>query len=262
MNYGYNIGAAGVLAAMHRQDVAANNLANIQTTGFKPDASFTIPRAAAREEDGLYNLPSNALLERLGAGVLLAPNQISFKQGSLNRTRNPLDIAVQGGGFLTVAANGPNGAQETHLTRDGRLMLEPNGRLVTIANQQPLLDGQGNEITLSKGLEVQIEADGTIMQGGQAVAKLGLVDTPNKTTLQKVGEGQYIPPGGGNSRAGLVPATGEVVQYATEDSGAEPIQAMMAVQSAADLVGVTAKVMQIQDDLMNRAINTLGHVTA
>jgi flagellar basal body rod protein FlgG len=255
------IGASGIIAAMHRQDVAANNLANIQTVGFKPDSSFTIPREAARQEDGLLNLPSNALLERLGSGVLLAPNRINFAQGTLVRSRNPFDVAIEGSGFLTVAGAGSKpGTTETRLTRDGRLTLDANGKLVTVTQGQPVLDEAGQPITLNPGHEFTIESDGTISQGGAAVAKLGFVDVPSRGALKKVGDGQYALPG--SSAAVKTSATGRIVQYATEESGADPIRAMMDVQEASDLVGTTAKIMQLHDDLMNKAVNTLGRVTA
>ncbi len=263
MNYGYSIGASGIVAAMYRQDVAANNLANIQTPGFKPDTAFTIPRAAAREEDGLMNLPSNSLLERLGAGVLLAPNRTDFSQGTLTRTKNPFDLAIDGKGFLTVAGgSGPNGqGNETRLTRDGRLTLDSTGKLVTVADGHAVLDSAGKTITLNPGRDFAVDTDGTISQGGAAVATLGFVDVTNKLALKKVGDNQFSMIGG-FAGAGKTNPTGRVLQYATEDSGSDAIRAMMAVQSAADLVGTTAKVMQIHDDLMNRAINTLGRVTA
>lgn len=262
MNYGFNIGAAGVIAAMHRQDVAANNLANIQTVGYKPDASFTIPRQAARQEDGLMNLPSNALLERLGAGVLLAPNRTSFTQGSITQTRNPFDLAIQGDGFLTVSGGGDSasGGDALRLTRDGRLTLDTRGRLVTVTDGHEVLDDAGRPITLSPGADFTVQTDGSVTQDGQEVAKLGFMDVPNRDVLKKLGNNLFSLSGA--AAASRVPATGKVLQYAVEESGVDPIKAMMAVQSAANDVGTTAKIMQIHDDLMSRAINTLGRVTA
>jgi flagellar basal body rod protein FlgG len=263
MNYGYVMGAAGIIAAMHRQDVAANNLANIQTVGFKPDSSFTIPRQAAREEDGLYTLPSNVLLERLGAGVLLGPSRTSFDQGSITRTRNPFDLAIEGDGFLMVSPSGTTGASSgdnLRLTRDGRLALDTHGKLVTAAEGHQVLDSFGRPITLNPKLDFNVGIEGTITQGGSVVANLGFVDVPNREVLKKVGGNMFkLSSAAASSR---VEATGRVLQYATEESAADPIRAMMAVQAAADAVGTTAKIMQIHDDLMNRAINTLGRVTA
>ena len=262
MNYGFNMGAAGVIAAMHRQDVAANNLANIQTIGFKPDSSFTIPRQAARQEDGLMNMPSNALLERLGAGVLLAPNRTSFTQGSITQTRNPFDLAIQGDGFLTVSAGGDTaaGGDSLRLTRDGRLTLDTRGHLVTVNDGRDVLDNAGRPITLSPAADFNVQTDGTITQGGSEVAKLGFIDVPNRDSLKKVGNNMFsLSAAAATSKT---PATGNVLQYAIEESGSDPIRAMMAVQSAADAVTTTTKIMQIQDDMMSRAINTLGRVTA
>ncbi len=262
MNYGYNIGASGMLTALHRQDVATNNLANLQTVGFKPDVAFTIPREAVRQEDGVYNLPSNKLLERLGGGVLLAPSRTSFKQGSITQSRNPFDLAIEGDGFLTVAAGGAGGAQgdQTRLTRDGRLTMNTRGKLVTIAEGHEVLDSAGRPITLNPSQDFVVYGDGKILQGGQEVATIGFVDVANKQSLRKVGDNLFAMSSSG--AASMKPAMGTIRQNAIEESGSDPIRAMMAVQSAADAVGTNAKIMQIHDDLMNRAINTLGRVSA
>ncbi len=264
MNYGYNIGAAGVLTAMHRQDVASNNLANMQTVGFKPDIAFTIPREAARKEDGLFNLPSNVLLERLGGGVLLAPSRTSFKQGTITPSANPYDLAIEGDGFLTVSGGGTGGAagDQLRLTRDGRMTLSTRGELVTVADGHRVLDTTGRPITLNPGMDMVIDSDGAVRQGGQQVAALGFVDVPKhlRGMMHKVGDNLFALK---SAAAGsTIPATGSIRQRAIEESGSDPIKAMMAVQSAANDVGTTAKIMQIHDDLMNRAINTLGRVSA
>ncbi|MBY0261522.1 MAG: flagellar hook-basal body protein [Phycisphaerales bacterium] len=255
MNYGFNVGASGVLATMFRQDVAANNLANIQTVGFKPDVATTLPRSAAREEDGLFHLPSNTLLERLGAGVLLAPTRTSFSQGAVTRSGNPLDVAIEGDGFLAVSAEDGS----TRLTRDGRLTLDKGGRLVTVTDGQPVLDSSGRPITLDPRRSLDIDERGNVSQSGAVVATLQFVDVPNRAALKKVGGNQY------QADAATVstfrPAGGRVLQGNVEQSAADPIRAVMDVQNAASAVGSTVRIMQIHDELMNRAINTLGRVT-
>jgi flagellar basal body rod protein FlgG len=255
VNYGFTVGAAGILANMFRQDVASNNLANIQTIGFKADMATTIPRRAAREEDGLGQIPSNALLERLGAGVLLAPTRTSFSQGAVTRTGNPLDLAVDGPGFLAIA--GSDGS--TRLTRDGRLTLDRSGRLVTVTDGQSVLDASGRPINLDPRRGVQIDEAGTVYQGGAAVARLQFVDVADRTRLRKLGDNQFGVDAGALATAR--PATGRVLQFSVEQSSADPIQSVMAVQSAANAVGTNVRVMQIHDELMNRAINTFGRVS-
>src|SRR4051812_42884899 len=75
MSYGLQISASGVMTSLYAQDVYANNLANMDTPGFKPEIPSIMPRLAVRQEDHLPFMPSNALLERLGGGALLEPHQ-------------------------------------------------------------------------------------------------------------------------------------------------------------------------------------------
>ncbi|MCC6322807.1 MAG: flagellar hook basal-body protein [Phycisphaerales bacterium] len=262
VEYGYNLAAAGMLTAMFRQEVASNNLANIETVGFKADMAFTVPRQAARVEDRLFNLPANKLLERLGAGVLLGPTRTSFTQGALERTGNPLDIAIRGDGFLTVSSGGGRSASgdQIRLTRDGRLTLDSQGTLVTVAGGKPVLDDSGRHIGLDRSIPIEIDSDGTIYQGDTAVARLRLVDVPNRQLLRKEGEGMYALP---NSAAeNLRDATGDVVQGSVEKSAVDAIDAMMRVQSATGAVTATGRMLSIHDELTGRMINGLGRATA
>lgn len=259
MNYGFHTSASGVLAAMHRQDVAANNLANLETTAYKPDTSATIARRSAREEDGLYNLPSNRLLEQLGAGVLLAPNRVSFRQGPLRQTGNPLDLAVQGNGFLSVSVNGGSSNQDSiRLTRDGRLTLNDKGQLVTASEGHLVLDSGDRPISLDPRLPTTFDLNGTIRQGGQAVGTLRFTDVPDRTQLRKVGENLFAP--SATAFSSRRQADGQIIQGSLEGSGVDPIRAMMAVQNAASAIGSATRLMSIHDDLMGRVINSLGRV--
>lgn len=262
MNYGYNLAASGVITAMFRQDVAANNLANTETVGFKPDMAFTIPREAARREDGLFNLPSNALLERLGAGVLLAPTRTSHRQGALTRTGNPLDLGIEGEGFLTVAAGASGNAegQQVRLTRDGRLTLNARGELVTATGGHRVLDEAGRPITLEPGATVDIDGDGTIRQDGSAVSRIKLVTVADKRQLRKVGDGMFAASNAALNSRGDAP--GEIRQGHIEQSGVDAIKAMMAVQSAASAVAAATRVMSVHDELTGRMIASLGRVSA
>ncbi|NJL35078.1 MAG: hypothetical protein HC893_16000 [Chloroflexaceae bacterium] len=86
MYYGIQLSVSGILTNLYKTDVAANNLANASTTGFKPEVATSKFRESAREEDGLGNYPSNELLERLGGGVHLQRNRTDHSQGGLERT--------------------------------------------------------------------------------------------------------------------------------------------------------------------------------
>jgi flagellar basal body rod protein FlgG len=257
MNYGLQLSASGVLTSMYRQDVLANNLANVDTVGYKPDTVAFRQRSAARIEDGLFTLPSNALLERLGAGTLVAPARMAMSQGTLERTGNDLDAAINGRGFFVV-----DGAREDglHLTRDGRFTLGPDGQLQMSTTGRAVLDTQGRPISIDRAAgRVQIQPDGSITQHGAIIARLNLVDVADPALLQKNGAGLFRL--AASSAATVRPATGEIQPMSIERSAVDPIQAIMGVTDAAAGVTANARMIQLHDDLMGRAINTLGRVT-
>lgn len=259
MNYGLEISASGVLAALYRQDVATNNLANANTVGFKPDVAATIARDPVRVEDGLPFLPSNALLERLGAGVLMAPNRTNFEQGSIQVTNNPLDLAVRGEGFFVVRDQSDGTADRIRLTRDGRFTRDQDGRLVMATGGLPVLDTANRVISLGEGGEVSVSSDGVVRQGGEVVAQLQLAAVPHKDRLIKLGESLYLAPASEvNQRGGAV---GLIEQGAVEGSAVDEIRAMMRVSRAASAVEMNAGMLQYHDRMMDRAINVFGRVS-
>ena len=87
MNYGMYISASGALTSMHRLDALTNNLANVNTVGFKPHTPAVKQRDVARVEDDMPLADSNAMLERLGGGVQLAPAALVAPFGERQRQR-------------------------------------------------------------------------------------------------------------------------------------------------------------------------------
>lgn len=267
MNYGLYTSASGLFTSMYRMDVASNNLANVNTPAFKVDYPGARLRADVRQEDGLPHLPSNDLLERLGAGTMLVANKTSFAQAGFQQTGGPLDIAIDGEGFLTVesvAATSPTGQpiDPIRLTRDGRLAVNQNGTLVTAADGLPVLDSGGSRIAISPDAPVIIGSDGTIVQNGAPVARLGLVDVPDRTQLHKHGDSLFAATPAEMSRRFDVGLDGnaEVRQAYVEDSGVDPIKAMLAIKSAAGDAQANARMIQMQDNLTERMIAGLGRV--
>ena len=92
MNYGLHLSAQGVLANLYRQDVFANNLANMGTVGFKRDLAMISQRSPEALEDAHPFELQNGLLDRLGGGVFAGPQQVLFSQGSMQKTNSPLDV--------------------------------------------------------------------------------------------------------------------------------------------------------------------------
>lgn len=255
MDYGLQISASGALTSMHAQDTLTNNLANINTTGFKPLMTGTMFREAARVEDNLPQYSSNTLLERLGSGVFSAPEMINFAQGSFEPSSSPFDLAIDGDGFFLVGS-----PESPALTRDGRFALNSDNQLVMSATGTPVLSDDAAPIRIdpSRG-PIEVRSDGQVIQSGQRVAQLGLVDVGDRGALRPLGDGQY---GRMDGRAlQTTGATGSVRQFMLEGSAANEIDALMDIQSASRNAQSNIGMIDMQNRLISRAINTFGRLT-
>jgi len=252
------ISAMGAATAMARQDAMAHNLANINTTAFKPTSVFTLERDPVRVEDGVMSLPSNRLLERLGGGVHLAPTRIGFKQGPIEGTGNPLDVAIEGDGFFVVRVGGGDEGAELRLSRDGRLTRDPSGRLVRVVDGRPVLDRAGSEIRVPETGPVAIDPTGRIRVDGRVIGQLDVVDVPGRERLVPEGDGLYRADASAleNRREG----TGSIVQGSIEGSAVNEIEAIMSVTGAGRAAQANLGMIDYHDRALDQAINRLGRV--
>lgn len=254
MNYGLYLSASGMFSALHKMDTAANNLANVETAGFKPDLAATMARDAVRPEDHVWNLPSDEMLEKLGGGVLMAPTAVDFSQGVLEQSTSDFNIALDGEGFFKVkAADG-----QTRLTRDGRLTPNNQGVLVQASSGFPILDDTGNPIRLNTNATgpLTIGTDGTVRQDQVSAGRIAVVN-PDKSAVKKEGHNLYsLAPGAAAPAA----RDAQVVQHSIERSGVDSITAMLDISEADRNVNFNAKMIQTYDDLMSRAVSTFGRL--
>jgi flagellar basal-body rod protein FlgG len=260
VNYGLQISASGVLTSLYRMDVLANNLANLDTKGFKPELPMLRQRDAVRQEDGLGSWPSNWMLERLGAGVTTAPNRTDFEQGTLVSSGNPLDLAIEGDGFFMMRDLTDSGADRYRLSRDGRLTRDGNGRLVSVTTGLPVMDTENREITIPPGEEVQIDPDGAIRQNGRVLATIQLVSVSDNQRLRKLGHGMFVAPA--DVIQNRKHAAGALRQGFLEGSAVDAVSTMMAITDAGRAAETNLQMIQMQDRLMDRAINSLGRISA
>lgn len=248
MIYGLYQSAAGMLVNEYRQDVLANNLANADTVGFKRDIATFAERVPATEA-GLRRGASADLLRDLSGGLWLARTVTDYRSGSLQRTDNPLDVALDGDGFLLVEQNG-----EALATRDGRLLMDADGALVAAADGAAVLGVGGAPIRLNpRGGTPAIDSEGGITQDGMLVGRLALVDFADYGRLRKVGQGrldmQDSPP---------AVATARVLSGVTESSGVEPVRELVSMIEAARAYQLNAQMVSLQDESAGRLINQVS----
>jgi flagellar basal-body rod protein FlgF len=223
-----------------RLDVAAGNLANAATSGFKRDSLVfqMIDDTKARASDK----PNDVRFVR---DVAMARD---MGQGPLERTGNSLDIAIQGDGFFTV-----QGAQGTLYTRDGTFRLGADGALLT-RDGLPVLNVQGQPIVFDPQGEIpSIDALGTLRVNGEVIGDIAVVAFERPAALAKVGDNLFSSEGQ-PTRA----FTGEVVQGALEGSNVRPVTELTSLIEISRAYESAARVARQADDLRSRAIERLG----
>jgi flagellar basal-body rod protein FlgF/flagellar basal-body rod protein FlgG len=171
----------GLIARTQALDIAATNLANAQTPGYRAEQEFF--RSVL--------LGPDAADSQLGQTVnnfgLLGGDRLNMGQGALQPTGNPLDLAIEGEGFFQVqTANGPR------FTRDGSFHRAPGGQLVTAAGE-PILSTSGQPIAVPPG-DVSIGADGALSVAGGVVTTVGVFTFPAGVQLKPEGANRYVAP--------------------------------------------------------------------
>ncbi len=245
MIYGLYQSAAGMMTSEYRQNVIANNLANSQTVGFKRD----IPIFSERLRESMldqYDNPTNDLMESLSGGLWLGRTSTDFSDGPLSKTGNPLDVALEGPGFLMVLVDG-----QRLLTRDGRMMMNELGRLVSVSDGAAILNRAGSPIVLDPdGGEITITSDGRIHQDGREVARLGLTDVEDYRTLRKDGNGRFIP-----ESLERLESVARVHSGFVESSAVQPVRELTGMIESSRAFQINARMVSLQDEMLGRLVN-------
>lgn len=187
MSYGMYISAEGAKAQSRRLEVISNNMANVDTVGFKPDmAIFQARYAEAIQQGDTY--PGSKGLADLGGGVKAIETRTSFAPGQLQRTGNKTDLAILGEGFFVV----PSDNEQPLLTRAGSLSVDTQNRLVMAGTKRPVLSAGGAPIQLDPQLPWDVTADGYVEQGAERIP-IALVQPKELADLSKVGANLFRP---------------------------------------------------------------------
>ena len=252
-SYGLWLSAAGMKVNEHRQTLLANNMANAQTTGFKHDFAVIMQRRVESKEDP-GGLPfTHPVLDGLPGGVSVLPAYHSAEQGPIEWTGKPLDVAIQGEGFFAV-----NDGEETRYTRNGEFTTNAQGELVMAneAGRWRVLDEGGAPIRVNEaGGEVEVSDGGTVRQGSTVVGKIGLMTNDDPRSLRKVGENLFEAAGGE-----MQPASGRLISGSREGSTFDAMQGLATMIEASRAYQMNASMIQLQDQLTQQAVTTLGRV--
>jgi len=248
------VGLSRQVALRRELDVVANNIANVNTPGFKADGTVFeefIGKVARSDMDDLSRRDSRVSFVRDRA------TWIDLGQGNMERTGNPTDVAIQGQGFFAVQT--PQGER---YTRNGAFQINSQGQLVT-GEGYPVLGDNGPIQFQPNDREIQISADGTISvsvpgaTGESLRGKLRMVAFDNPGALRKSGAGTFALAEGVN----IVPdTTSRFSQGTIEKSNVRSVVEMTRMIEISRTYTQVANLIQAQADLSRSAVNKLADV--
>ncbi len=261
MNQALWAAKTGLDAQQTRMAVVSNNLANVNTTGFKQgravfeDLLYQNVRQAGGQSSQNTQLPSGL---SLGTGVRVVATEKLFTQGSLSQTGNAMDLAIDGRGFMQVLL--PDGA--LGYTRDGSFQLNAQGEMVT-ASGYTLQPG----ITIPDGAQsITVGADGIVsvqlpgQSGPTQVGSIELVDFVNPVGLQPRGENLYIETAASGPAQGGTPGVnglGTLIQGALEGSNVNVVSELVSMIETQRAYEMNSKAISTNDQMMQYLNNNL-----
>lgn len=259
MVQGINTAASGMISVLSQNDIIANNLANINTPGFKQ----LMPTFKNIHEFKIYETTNNGTNSKgnsigsISAGSAIDATQLDFRQGALNKTNSPLDVAINGEGFFVVE-------KETgeYYTRNGSFSLNQEGDLITNAGDKVLGEnGRAINIDIEMGSlsDIIIAADGRIMQKEQEIDRLKIVDFEDKSKLRMMGNSLFK-----NIDKNQQPVELEncmVSQGYIESSNANIIESMINSITGARTYESLSSVIKSANSTVRQAVTQVGMVT-
>ena len=238
------VGLSRQMTLRRELDIAANNIANADTTGFKVEQLLVSTEIGQRARNHAVQGGASFVLDT-GVGR-------DYGQGELTQTGRTLDFAIEGeGAFFTVQ----DVAGEAY-TRDGAFTLDPEGRLVTEGGLAVL--GDGGEVVLDPALGTPtVGPDGTITQNGLPTGRLSVVRFDELSVLSKGGDGLYR--NTSNARPGDAPDA-RIRQGMLEGSNVNSLLEITNLIEISRAYERTTKMIEQTNDLSRRSVERLGRV--
>lgn len=239
--------ASGMVAESLRTDTIANNLANVNTAGYKKDV------AISKDFRSMYIQRINdgtdaPIIGNMGVGSVIDEIAPIHSAGPMVQTGNTFDLAIDGQGYFAVDT--PNGVR---YTRNGSFTQNALGELVTQDGYRVL--GQNGPLRVN-GNKVAISGDGQVSVDGMVTGSLQLVNFADEKQLTKEGSSLYAAAADAQTR----PMEGIVRQGVVEQSNVNAVSEMVNMIAGYRAYETNAKAVQAQDELLDKAVNEVAKV--
>ncbi|HEY4199861.1 MAG TPA: flagellar basal-body rod protein FlgF [Devosiaceae bacterium] len=233
------------IGLQRQMDIVANNLANMNTTGFKSEdllfKEYQMP--VARDRDFSFSDQKLSYTEDWGTVR-------DMSAGAIEQTGNPLDVAAEGPGFFAVQTQ-----QGERYTKGGSFQLDPTGTLVDL-DGNPVLTESGPVKFDVADSDINIAADGTISTSDGPRGRLKMVEFADPQTLEHQGDNLF------SGTGGTPAAKTHVLQGSIEKSNVSGVTEMSQMVRVTRAYETLANLMEQQNDLRRSAIQRLGDITA
>ena len=244
MPYGLYIAAEGASAQSRRLEVIANNLANVDTTGFKRDVTLLQARNAEAIVQG-EDFPGSGSINDIGGGVLVEATATDFSPGGYQQTNRASDFAIRGEGYFVVQRDG-----QPMLTRAGNFNFMADGTLVTDQGL-PVLDTEGVKVAIDPNQPWWLSEQGEILQDGARIP-LALVRPQQPGDLMKAGGNLFQPLA---PTVPLPPEYRHVESGTLETSGVNPVAEMMDMISTSRAFESNVQLIRNHDHMLGNLIS-------
>jgi len=258
--------AAGMLVAQANVDTIANNLANVDTNGFKRalvQVQSQPMKDVYRYQTDPGHTPGNrlngvataALIGQMGSGSQIYDTPNVMEQGAVAATGSELDVALAGPGFFQI--RGADGTQA--YTRDGHFVRTNTGDLQTANGDSVVSAATGNPINLPDGTKIGIARDGTVSADGVPIDRIAMSEFSNLTALRPQGSNRYVDTGAAQPVAATQTTA---LQGSLEKSNANVVTSMVDLITNERWFDANQKVVTTEDEATGVAIQTVGRTTA
>jgi len=252
--------ALGMTTQMQRMDVVSNNIANVNTVGFKRDAvaaqAFS-DRLGHRLDDPavqgvLRLLGRTSPVGHLTQGVFIDEVFTDFAVGGLRETGSPLDVALTDPGFFVFTVLNFDGSEQEKFSRDGAFTLASDGTLITMDGSR--VQGQGGDsINVPVGI-VTIDDGGRIFSNEVYVDTIRMVNFSNPESLRKTRGSYWVT----TDESEMIEYTGRIEQGFLESSNVQVVREMVELIALSRAYEANARMVQIHDETLGRAVNEIA----
>lgn len=253
--------AAGMLPMPYRQELVTNNLANVNTAGYKQDRAFIrelvtadlylneYQIASTGAPPRVVNISPPAFRASVGNSSQVVQTATDFTQGKMEITGVDFNLAIEGDGFFTVQT--PDGIQ---YTRCGNFKMDPDGNLVTAQGHQ--VQGTAGPLNVQGG-KLQVQHNGNVYVDDLLMGTLRISDFEQPYVLTKIGDSLFVPRPGAAGRAA---DNFTIKQGMLEKANAHPIDQLVAMIELERFFELGQRAIRLQDETLQQAATQIGKI--